>query len=128
MLFLRAFRYFGAYFAIIIGVAKKVFSFLVILFVFILSFSHAFYIYLKPRAVYTSFDQSPPLSDIVDDNDPWNLVDKFLLVFQNGTAQSTNYAYVQQPDKNTNLFTNIGTSTLAMYNFLTGNFINQSIN
>ncbi|CAJ0896978.1 11693_t:CDS:2 [Entrophospora sp. SA101] len=72
MLFLRAFRYFGAYFAIIIGVAKK----------------------------------PPTLSEIVDDNDPWNLVNKFLLIVQNDTFQgNTNYAYIQQPDKNTNLFT-----------------------
>ncbi|PKY38360.1 hypothetical protein RhiirA4_451339 [Rhizophagus irregularis] len=44
LLFFRAFEYFGVYFAIIISVAKEIVSFLVLLFIIILSFAHAFYI------------------------------------------------------------------------------------
>jgi hypothetical protein len=44
LLFFRAFEYFGVYFAIIISVAKEIVSFLVLLFIIILSFAHTFYI------------------------------------------------------------------------------------
>jgi hypothetical protein len=44
LLFFRAFEYFGVYFAIIISVAKEIASFLVLLFIIVLSFAHAFYI------------------------------------------------------------------------------------
>src|SRR6266540_3827434 len=48
ILFLRAFESFGIYFAIMLAVARKIFSFLLILFLIILSFAHAFFILLKP--------------------------------------------------------------------------------
>ncbi|CAJ0850367.1 13740_t:CDS:2 [Entrophospora sp. SA101] len=69
MLFLRVFKNFGAYFAIIIGVAKKVFWFLIIIMIIILSFSHAFYLLLKPNQ-----DVALDYPDFNDDsNNPWNL-------------------------------------------------------
>jgi hypothetical protein len=47
LLFFRVFQSFGIYFAIIIGVAKKVFPFLVVLFFILLGFAHAFFTILK---------------------------------------------------------------------------------
>jgi len=65
------------YFVIIIGVAQKVFSFLVILFFIILGFTHAFFILLQstnPKdltATYGSFNSnetSPTLIQLPDSN------------------------------------------------------------
>src|SRR5688572_24013412 len=41
LLFFRAFQSFGVYFAIMISVAKQIFSFLVVLLIIITSFAHA---------------------------------------------------------------------------------------
>jgi len=71
MLFLRVFEQFGAYFTIILGVAKKVFSFLVILFAIIISFSHAFYILLKPNQISTV--DNPIIND-----DSWNILETMI--------------------------------------------------
>ncbi|CAJ0837566.1 6943_t:CDS:2 [Entrophospora sp. SA101] len=117
MLFLRVFRHFGAYFAIIIGVAKKVFWFLIIIFIIILSFSHAFYLLLKPSQDVTT--DIPFLND--DPNNPWNLVNKYYTLLSNNSGYDQNSYLVQEPDGNTNMFTKFPSSILAMYNFLTGN-------
>ena len=82
MLFLRVFKYFGTYFAVILGVAKKVISFLVILCIIILSFSHAFYILLRPNQSFTV--DTPTFNN--DPNNPWNLATKFYTIFNNNTA------------------------------------------
>src|SRR5206468_7043790 len=47
LLFFRVFPSFGKYFVIIIGVAKEVFPFLVVLWFIILGFAHAFFILLR---------------------------------------------------------------------------------
>ncbi|CAG8648480.1 647_t:CDS:2 [Funneliformis caledonium] len=108
-----AFEIFGVYFVIIVSVARKISSFLVILFILLLSFAHAFWILLKPRKDY-SLDDPPANHD--DPNNPWELTDRYNQVLHNGTIVS----FVQQPDKNTNMFTNYGTSLLSMYLYLTG--------
>ncbi|CAG8473639.1 10082_t:CDS:2 [Dentiscutata erythropus] len=47
LFYLRAFEYFGVYFAIIVGVAQTVFSYLIVLGIIILAFTHALYILLQ---------------------------------------------------------------------------------
>jgi len=121
MLFLRAFRYFGRYFAIILGVARKVFSFLMILFLIVLSFSHAFYILLKPLQENYTLD-NPDFRDD-DPNSPWNLTSKYFTYFTNNSSYNQDSIIVQQPDGNTNMFVHFHSSMLAMYNFLAGNNI-----
>src|SRR5579883_2624137 len=69
LLFFRAFEYFGVYFAIMISVAKEIFSFLVLLFIIIISFAHAFYILLLPRSDFSLNTYS--INN--DPNNPWNL-------------------------------------------------------
>ncbi|GET00353.1 hypothetical protein GLOIN_2v1874127 [Rhizophagus clarus] len=115
LLFLRAFKYFGVYFAIMISVAKEIFSFLVLLFIIIISFSHAFYILLLPRSDF-SFDTR---SINNDPNNPWNLATTYNQIFENGTVDSNPFL-VQPPNGNTNMFVDFRTSLFAMYKFLTG--------
>ena len=116
LLFFRAFEYFGVYFAIIISVGKKIFSFLVILFIIIISFAHAFYILLSPKSEY-SFEE-PKLDG--DSNNPWNISPMYKL-FNNGVSDPNQFI-IQQPDENTNMFINYKTALFAMYLFLTGMF------
>ncbi len=113
LLFFRAFEKFGVYFVIIIGVAKKIVWFLVVLFIILLSFSHAFMILLKPRRDYNL--ERPTNND--DPNNPWDLTDKFNQI-ENGTI--TNPSFVQQPNTNTNMFTSYRTSLFSTYLYLTG--------
>ena len=47
LLFFRAFESFGIYFAIMLGVAKRIISFLFIILIIIFSFAHAFLILLR---------------------------------------------------------------------------------
>src|SRR5439155_13054819 len=77
ILFFRFYRHLGVYFAIILGVAKKVFPFLVIVFSIILSFSYAFYILLKPEQDFTM--DVPTFNN--DSNNPWNLTNKYYTFF-----------------------------------------------
>ncbi len=115
LLFFKAFELFGVYFVIIVSVAKRIASFLVILFIILLSFAHAFLILLKPRQTY-SLDVPTVNSD---KNNPWKLTDQY----KNGQVENgtfTNLTLVQQPDKNTNMFADYGTSLFSMYLYLTG--------
>ena len=118
LLFLRAFKYFGVYFAIILGVARKVFSFLMILFTIILSFAHAFYILLKPTSKEYTLDQ--PNLDKNDQNNPWNLAPKYYTYFAGNNSINYDSFLLQLPDSNTNIFAKFDYSMLAMYKFLTG--------
>jgi hypothetical protein len=112
LLFFRPFEYFGVYFAIIISVAKQIVSFLVVLFIIVISFAHAFHILLLPRSKF-SFDE---LTNNDDPNNPWNIANSYNLVSENGK----NPYLIQQPDENTNMFVNFRTSLFAIYLFLTG--------
>ena len=114
LLFFRVFESFGIYFAIIIGVGKKIFSFLVVVFIIILSFAQAFFILLKPSQSY-SFD-NPIFNN--DPNNPWNLTDSYYQVSDNETIIPNKLS--QQPDENTNMFVDFRTALLAVYLFLTG--------
>ncbi|RGB42593.1 hypothetical protein C1646_682898, partial [Rhizophagus diaphanus] len=110
LLFFRAFESFGIYFEIIINVAKQIIYFLVLLFIIIISFAHAFYILLLPRSDY-SFDQYTSNND---PNNPWNMA----LTFINNNGAMDSF-FIQKPDENTNMFIDFRTSLLAMYKFLT---------
>ncbi|GBB98779.1 hypothetical protein RclHR1_03320005 [Rhizophagus clarus] len=116
LLFFRVFESFGVYFAIIISVGKKVFSFLVVLFIIIISFAHTFYILLSPESSF-SFDE---YTNNNDPNNPWNIAPAYHQVLENGTVVDPNPYMIQPPNENTNMFVNFGTSIFAMYKFLTG--------
>jgi hypothetical protein len=118
LLFFRAFESFGVYFAIIISVGKKIFSFLVVLFIIIISFAHAFYILLSPRSEFSLENYT----DNEDPNNPWNLAPSYNQIIDSNEAKSSNPFMLQIPDDNTNMFTDIGTSIFAMYLFLAGIF------
>ncbi|GBC08630.1 hypothetical protein RclHR1_08270007 [Rhizophagus clarus] len=106
LLFFRVFESFGIYFAIIIGVAKKVFPFLVLLFFLILGYAQAFFIVLRSNSNN-------------DDNDPRNVATKYDFVNPDGTISNAT-TMIQDPDSNTNLFNWFPTSLLAVYKLLTG--------
>ncbi|CAB5390109.1 unnamed protein product [Rhizophagus irregularis] len=106
LLFFRVFESFGIYFAIIIGVAKKVFPFLVVLLFIVLGYAQAFFIVLRSNSIN-------------DDNDPQNIATKYDFVNSDGTISNIT-TIIQEPDSNTNLFNWFPTSLLAVYNLLTG--------
>jgi hypothetical protein len=122
LLFFRVFESFGVYFAIIISVGKQIVSFLLVLFIIIISFAHAFYILLSPES-NISFEERTSNND---PNNPWNIASSYHQVFENGTVDPNTYM-IQLPDENTNMFMDFGTSIFAMYLSLTGkqkNFFN----
>ncbi|PKC10969.1 hypothetical protein RhiirA5_498040 [Rhizophagus irregularis] len=106
---------FGIYFAIIFGVARRVFSFLVVLAIIILSFAHAFFLLLHPQ----NFLNSLNAQDQSDPNNPWTLSNTYNQTDENGNI--LNASLIQIPSENTNLFYSYPTSLLATYLFLTGN-------
>jgi hypothetical protein len=106
---------FGIYFAIIIGVGRRIFSFLLILFLIIISFAHSLLILLEPKFEFSENDQG----DLKDPNNPWVLTTKYHQISDNGTI-SPNAVLVQEPDEYTNLFSNYANSLLAVYLFLIG--------
>ncbi|PKC65659.1 hypothetical protein RhiirA1_514095 [Rhizophagus irregularis] len=115
LLFFRIFEYFGIYFAIIFGVAKRVFSFLVVLAIIIASFAHAFFLLLHPQELLDPLSAQNPN----DPNNPWTLSNTYNQVDENGNI--LNETLIQVPSENTNLFYSYPTSLLAIYLFLTGN-------
>ncbi|KAF0558233.1 transient receptor potential cation channel subfamily a member 1-like [Gigaspora margarita] len=114
LLFFRVIEHFGIYFAIMIGVAKKVFSFLVVLGIMVLVFAHSLHLLLRPTSEY-SYDQ-PSFTD--DANNPWNLVSTYKFISPNGTVDKS--LLIETPDDSTNLFSLFSTSILAVYFMLTG--------
>ncbi|PKK70585.1 hypothetical protein RhiirC2_849799 [Rhizophagus irregularis] len=95
LLFFRVFESFGVYFAIIISVAKQIISFIVVLFIIIISFAHAFYIMLSPIETNFSFDNRVINND---PNNPWNIVPTYGKVLDDGTIDSNPYI-IQLPMK-----------------------------
>ncbi|KAF0522451.1 transient receptor potential cation channel subfamily a member 1-like [Gigaspora margarita] len=114
LLFFRILEYFGTYFAIMIGVAQKIFSFLVVLGILVLAFAHSLHILLRPTTKY-SYNQ-PSYTD--DTNNPWNLVSTYQFISSNSTVEGS--SLVEIPDDNTNMFALFSTSLLAVYFMLTG--------
>ncbi|GBC04784.1 hypothetical protein RclHR1_05870008 [Rhizophagus clarus] len=115
LLFFRAFESFGIYFAIIIGVAKRVISFLFIILIILVGFAHAFFILLEPKSNFSESERG----NLNDSNNPWLLTKQYHQITENGniTPKAT---LIEEPDNNTNLFSNYPNSLLSMYLFLTG--------
>jgi hypothetical protein len=122
LLFFRAFESFGIYFAIIIGVAKRIISFLFIILIILLGFAHAFFILLEPKSNFSESEWG----DLNDSNNPWSLTKKYHQVSEDGNM-SKNAILIEEPDKSTNLFSNYPNSILSMYLFLTGNVLKSKI-
>uniref|UniRef100_U9TU87 Ion transport domain-containing protein n=1 Tax=Rhizophagus irregularis (strain DAOM 181602 / DAOM 197198 / MUCL 43194) TaxID=747089 RepID=U9TU87_RHIID len=99
-----------------ISVGKKISSFLVVLFIIIISFAHTFYILLSPKSNF-SFEKKNTNND--DPNNPWNIAPAYYQLFDNGTVNQNQYM-IQLPDGNTNMFVDFGTAIFAMYLFLIG--------
>jgi hypothetical protein len=118
LLFFRVFESFGVYFAIIISVAKQIISFIVVLFIIIISFAHAFYILLSPTEVYISFEKRIINND---PNNPWNIVLTYSKVLDDGSIDPNPFI-IQPPNESTNMFMDYGTALFAIYKFLTGMF------
>ncbi|CAI2166724.1 1015_t:CDS:10 [Funneliformis geosporum] len=109
--YLRALDYFGSNFTIIIGVAKRILSFLLILFFIIVGFAHAFYIIL-------STEQSLSHGDIMDmDMGPYdfNNIPTYNEVKKNGDIGDI--AFIEVPAESP--FESYPSTLLAMYMFLT---------
>ena len=100
------------------GVANEIYPFLIILFFIIFGFAHAFFILLRSTENF-SLD-NPAFND--DNNNPWNLATKYNSINSDNSI-SSNTTLIQPPDSNTNMFDWFGTSLLAMYLFLTGNYL-----
>ncbi|CAG8500578.1 2041_t:CDS:2 [Paraglomus occultum] len=116
LMLLRPFEYFGIYIAIIIGVAREVFSFLIVLGIVVFAYAHAFFILLKPKSG-TSLSTPPIHND--DPNNPWALTDELIPVDVNGTVSNTS-VIIEVPDPNTNLFMRTDTALWAAFQILTG--------
>ncbi|EXX62830.1 hypothetical protein RirG_158070 [Rhizophagus irregularis DAOM 197198w] len=115
LLFFRAFESFGIYFAIIIGVAKRIISFLFIILIIILGFAHALFILLEPKSDFSESEQG----NLNDPNNPWSLTKKYHQMTEDGNIIK-NAILIEEPDGYTNLFSNYPNSLLSMYLFLTG--------
>ena len=104
LLFFRVFPSFGKYFIIIIGVAKEVFPFLVVLWFIVLGFAHAFFILLRS-------------TESNNGNDPQNLAIKYNSINTDGSINPIP-TLIQIPNSNTNMFNWFPTSLLANTCFL----------
>ncbi|CAG8526929.1 16753_t:CDS:2 [Acaulospora morrowiae] len=113
LFYFRALDYFGVYFAIIIGVAGRVFSFLVILGIILFAFANSLYLLLRPTTDY-SLDV---LTDSSDPNNPWNLAKKYGTISDGVLLEGT--SFIELPDESTNMFTGLLSSILATYLMLT---------
>ncbi|KAF0554415.1 nudt9 protein [Gigaspora margarita] len=115
LLFFRTIDVIGAYFAMIIGVAKSAFSFLIILSFIVFAFAHSLHILLRPTTEFSlnNFSYSN------DSNNPWNLVTTYNSISKNGEL-SKNPILTESPTATTNMFTMLITSILAVYMMLMG--------
>ncbi|CAB4444874.1 unnamed protein product [Rhizophagus irregularis] len=105
LLFLRVFKSFGIYFAIIIGIPKKVFPFLVVLLFVFLGFAHAFFTLL--RATDPSSDSSSTSNPSPTSN-------------PSSTLNSTPTSNSSSSDDNKDKFNEFGSSLLTIFYILIG--------
>ncbi|KAF0541197.1 transient receptor potential cation channel subfamily a member 1-like [Gigaspora margarita] len=115
LLFFRAIEFSGDYFSMILGVAQRGFSFLLILGFIIAAFAHSLHILLRP-AIDVSLDY-PSYS--TDPNDPWNLATTYNTIDSNGTIEE-NSSLIEPPTATTNMFMLMGSAIAAVYIMLTG--------
>ncbi|PKC67616.1 hypothetical protein RhiirA1_441090 [Rhizophagus irregularis] len=97
------------------GVAKRIISFLFIILIVILGFAHALFILLEPKSDFSENEQG----NVQDPNNPWSLTKKYHQMTEDGNIIK-NAILIEEPDRNTNLFSNYPNSLLSMYLFLTG--------
>ncbi|RIB15824.1 hypothetical protein C2G38_1554195 [Gigaspora rosea] len=114
LFYLRAMEYFGTYFAIMVGVAKRIFSFIVVLGIIVFAFAHSLHILLRPTTDF-SYDQPSYTDDV---NNPWNLAARYQSISSNGTIE--NETFIETPDANINMFALFSTAIIAVYFMLTG--------
>ncbi|PKY26630.1 hypothetical protein RhiirB3_528722 [Rhizophagus irregularis] len=119
LIFFRVFQLCGTYFAIIIGVPKKAFPFLIVLFFLLFGFAHAFFILQADDS-----DISPSLSNFQfynpdKINSPWNKTTVYH-VFLNRTIYQ-NVTFIEDPKSKKNLFDSFIRSLLSVYLLLIGN-------
>ncbi|RIB11421.1 hypothetical protein C2G38_2250159 [Gigaspora rosea] len=115
LLFFRAIEFSGDYFSMILGVAQRGFSFLLILGFIIVAFAHSLHLLLRP-IIDVSLDY-PSYSN--DPNDPWNLATKYNTIDPNGTIE-VNSSLIEPPTATTNMFMLMGSAIAAVYIMLTG--------
>ncbi|RIB09372.1 hypothetical protein C2G38_2108808, partial [Gigaspora rosea] len=89
-----------------IGVAQKIFSFLIVLGILVIAFAHSLHLLLRPTSEY-SYGR-PSFTD--DANNPWNLVPTYQFISSNNTVGGS--MFIETPDDNTNWFTMLSTSIL----------------
>ncbi|CAG8504423.1 15520_t:CDS:2 [Acaulospora colombiana] len=99
----------GIYFSMMIGVARKAFSFILILGFILLAFAHSLHLLLRPTGSYSL--TIPSTSG--DPNDPWNLVTQLYAISPNGTIDETS-TFIDPPESNTNMFSTLYTAILAV--------------
>lgn len=121
MIFFRVFQLCGTYFAIIIGVPKKAFPFLIVLFFLLFGFAHAFFILQAddnaiPSIPSSIFDPSDYKPNNIDS--PWNKTTVYH-VFLNGTIYQ-NVTFIEDPNSKKNLFDGFIRSLLSVYLLLIG--------
>ncbi|KAF0507084.1 transient receptor potential cation channel subfamily a member 1-like [Gigaspora margarita] len=113
--YFRAIAHIGVYFAMIIGVAKRAFLFLIILAFIVFAFAHSLHLLLRP-ATGISLDQSNYSND---PNNPWNLATKYYTVNPDGSVNK-NPILIEPPNESTNMFSTLISAILAVYIMLTG--------
>ncbi|KAF0548146.1 nudt9 protein [Gigaspora margarita] len=111
LLYFRAIKYFGTYFAIMIRVAQRVFSFLVVWAIFIFAFAHSLHLLLRPTTVYS--DQQSYIGGV---NNSWNIASKRQYVSPNDIIENTTEDF----DENLTMFSMLYSSFLAVYFMMTG--------
>ena len=116
-----SFEPFGIYFAIIFGVIRRIYYFLIILILTIVSFTLSFHLLLTPKD--PNFLSNP---DFDDPNNPWNLSPKFYQLSEQDQSINRNLAFIQVPEEDTNLFTSFHSSLMATYLFLMGDSSSES--
>lgn len=116
ILYFRVLESFGAYYAIIIGVAKAIFAFLVMIILIVVSFGLAFYTLLQPSSS-VNYDQLG--NQTSDENNPWSFASSYYQVYDNGTIGS-DPILIAKPDENADMFAKISTSLFAIYEYLAG--------
>ncbi|CAG8475852.1 15214_t:CDS:2, partial [Dentiscutata heterogama] len=102
LLFFRAIKYFGTYFAIMIRVAQRVFSFLVVLAIIIFAFAHSLHLLLRSNS-----DQQSNSGDVNNSQ----------YILSNYTAENI---MEDSDDDNLSMFSMLYSSFLAVYFMMTG--------
>ncbi|RIB14680.1 hypothetical protein C2G38_1635876 [Gigaspora rosea] len=84
LLYFRAIEFSGSYFSMILGVAQRGFSFLLILGFIVFAFAHSLHLLLRPTIDVSL--KNPSYSN--DQNDPWNLAATYNTIDPNGTIET----------------------------------------